>query len=242
MSKRRLGALAALSLATALVATALTGSPAAAATVTYGQDVSGYQGNVNWAAPWPNGGRFAYVKATEGTDYTQPVLRPAVQRLLQRRAHPRRLPLRDARTGRAARPRPTTSSTTAAAGRDGKTLPGAARHRVQPVRRHLLRAVPGGDGRLDQRLPEPVHTPHRPLTRRSTRPPTGGPPAPATTAASAPTRCGIARYSSAPGTLPAGAPTWSFWQYSSTGPFAGDSNQWHGALDRLKVLACDGAC
>nr|WP_268248728.1 hypothetical protein [Actinoplanes ianthinogenes] len=52
----------------------------------------------------------------------------------------------------------------------------------------------------------------------------------------------MARYASAPGTLPAGAPTWSFWQYSSSGPFAGDSNQWHGAWDRLKALACDGTC
>ncbi|GIM94689.1 hypothetical protein Ato02nite_064820 [Paractinoplanes toevensis] len=45
-----------------------------------------------------------------------------------------------------------------------------------------------------------------------------------------------------PGALPAGAPTWSFWQYSSRGPFAGDSNQWHDALDRLRVLACNGGC
>ena len=72
MSKRRLGALAALSLAAALVTTALIGSPASAATVTYGQDVSGYQGNVNWSAQWNAGARFAYIKATEGTYYTNP--------------------------------------------------------------------------------------------------------------------------------------------------------------------------
>ena len=52
----------------------------------------------------------------------------------------------------------------------------------------------------------------------------------------------LARYASTPGTLPAGAPTWSFWQYSSSGPFAGDSNQWNGSLDRLRVLACNGSC
>ena len=72
MSKRTL---AALTLAAALVATALTaltGSPASAATVTYGQDVSGHQGNVNWSAQWSAGSRFAYVKATEGTYYTNP--------------------------------------------------------------------------------------------------------------------------------------------------------------------------
>ncbi len=47
-----------------------------------GMDVSSWQGNVNWSAAWNNGARFAYVKATEGTVH-QPVLRPAVQRLLQ---------------------------------------------------------------------------------------------------------------------------------------------------------------
>jgi GH25 family lysozyme M1 (1,4-beta-N-acetylmuramidase) len=37
-----------------------------------GIDVSGYQGNVDWASYWSQGNRFAYVKATEGTYYTNP--------------------------------------------------------------------------------------------------------------------------------------------------------------------------
>src|SRR5215467_8111329 len=58
----------------ALVATlAFTASPAAAAPAgTQGQDVSGYQGSVNWSAQWNAGSRFAYIKATEGTYYTYP--------------------------------------------------------------------------------------------------------------------------------------------------------------------------
>ena len=92
------------------------GSASAASSVK-GMDVSGYQGNVNWTAAWNNGARFAYVKATEGTSYTQPVLRPAVQRLLQRRHDPGRVPLRHARTSPPAPPKPTTSWRTAAAGR-----------------------------------------------------------------------------------------------------------------------------
>ena len=36
----------------ALLAGLAIASPAQAATVTYGQDVSSYQGNVNWAAQW----------------------------------------------------------------------------------------------------------------------------------------------------------------------------------------------
>jgi len=44
---------------------------AAAATVD-GIDVSGYQGNVDWAGQYNAGKRFAYVKATENTNYTNP--------------------------------------------------------------------------------------------------------------------------------------------------------------------------
>lgn len=39
-------------------------------TRTLGIDVSSYQGNVDWAGQWKFGIRFAYVKATEGTYYT----------------------------------------------------------------------------------------------------------------------------------------------------------------------------
>jgi hypothetical protein len=37
-----------------------------------GLDVSSYQGNVDWAQVQANGAKFAYVKATEGTYYTNP--------------------------------------------------------------------------------------------------------------------------------------------------------------------------
>ena len=41
-------------------------------TQTPGLDVSGYQGNVDWSSVAADGAEFAYVKATEGTDYTNP--------------------------------------------------------------------------------------------------------------------------------------------------------------------------
>jgi GH25 family lysozyme M1 (1,4-beta-N-acetylmuramidase) len=41
-------------------------------TQTPGLDVSSWQGNVNWSAVAANGARFAYVKATESTNYTNP--------------------------------------------------------------------------------------------------------------------------------------------------------------------------
>jgi len=37
-----------------------------------GMDVSGYQGDVDWSAAAADGARFAYVKATESTTYTNP--------------------------------------------------------------------------------------------------------------------------------------------------------------------------
>jgi lysozyme len=37
-----------------------------------GIDVSGYQGNVDWDSHWRLGIRFAYIKATESTSYTNP--------------------------------------------------------------------------------------------------------------------------------------------------------------------------
>ena len=37
-----------------------------------GIDVSGHQGNVDWASYWGQGVKFAYVKATESTTYTNP--------------------------------------------------------------------------------------------------------------------------------------------------------------------------
>jgi GH25 family lysozyme M1 (1,4-beta-N-acetylmuramidase) len=46
--------------------------PASAASSVKGMDVSSHQGNVNWQGAWNNGARFAYVKATEGTGYTNP--------------------------------------------------------------------------------------------------------------------------------------------------------------------------
>jgi GH25 family lysozyme M1 (1,4-beta-N-acetylmuramidase) len=39
---------------------------------TPGLDVSSWQGNVNWSSVAANGARFAYVKATESTNYTNP--------------------------------------------------------------------------------------------------------------------------------------------------------------------------
>ena len=47
----------------------------------------------------------------------------------------------------------------------------------------------------------------------------------------------IAKYASSPGTLPSGAPYYTFWQYADSGTFPGDQDYFNGALDRLQALA-----
>jgi GH25 family lysozyme M1 (1,4-beta-N-acetylmuramidase) len=215
--------LALLSTAAILLATALFSGTASAATVTYGQDVSGHQGNVNWTAQWNAGSRFAYVKATEGSSYTNPYF-----------AQPNG-------AGGAAQ----ADYFIAHGGgwsKDGKTLPGALDIEYNPYGATCYGLSKSG---MVNWIAAFLNQYHARTGRWAT----------IYTTTDWWTTCTgnysgfwansplwLARYSSAPGTLPAGAPTWSFWQYSSTGPFAGDSNQWHGALDRLKVLACNGPC
>jgi len=72
LAKAVAGAVAALAAVLALPAGA-GAAPAtgpAPAVQTPGTDVS--SGTVDWAAAWNNGARFAYVKATESTSYTNP--------------------------------------------------------------------------------------------------------------------------------------------------------------------------
>lgn len=47
----------------------------------------------------------------------------------------------------------------------------------------------------------------------------------------------LASYSTAPGALPNGWSVYSIWQYSSTGPYVGDSNVWNGSYAQLKSFA-----
>jgi GH25 family lysozyme M1 (1,4-beta-N-acetylmuramidase) len=50
----------------------------------------------------------------------------------------------------------------------------------------------------------------------------------------------LANFNSIPGAMPSGWRTYSFWQYSDAGGF--DRDTWNGSPERLKALACDGAC
>ena len=148
--RRRLVPLAVLAVAATALATTLA-TPAQAATVTYGQDVSGYQGNVNWSAQWNAGARFAYIKATEGTYYTNPYFAQQYNGSYNigmiRGSYHFAIP-----NTPAARPRPTTSSPTAAAGpRTARRCPArstsSTTRTAPPVTACRRRACATGSGR-----------------------------------------------------------------------------------------------
>ncbi len=154
-----------LSVAVAAAGLFVAAPSASAAGVVYGMDVSGYQGNVDWTTAWNNGARFAYIKATEGTGYTNPYFAQQYNGsynvgmirgvLPLRTPEPveRRVPGRLLR-----RPRRRLVRRRQDAAR-------RARHRVEPVqRRHVLRLRRrAGMVSLDPALQRRVPLPHRPL-------------------------------------------------------------------------------
>jgi GH25 family lysozyme M1 (1,4-beta-N-acetylmuramidase) len=232
----------AMTLAAGLLGVIVSGSPASAATITYGLDVSGYQGNVNWSAQWNAGARFAYVKATEGTYYTNPYFAQQYNGsynigMIRGSYH-------------FARPDTTSGATQAdyfvghggGWSKDGKTLPGALDIEYNPY---------GGEcyglsqSSMRSWVASFVNEYHARTGRWAVIYSTTDWWTTCTGNYSgfwANDPLWLARYSTSPGTLPNGAPFWSFWQYSSSGPFAGDSDKWNGALSNLKTLACNGSC
>jgi GH25 family lysozyme M1 (1,4-beta-N-acetylmuramidase) len=239
---RRAGLLATLTAAATLLAALVATAPAQAATVTYGQDVSGYQGSVNWTAQWNAGSRFAYVKATEGDYYTNPSFAQqyngSYSAGMIRGAYHFAIPNGAGGAAQA-------DYFVAHGGgwsKDGRTLPGAVDLEYNPYGATCYGLSQAGMRSWISAFLNEYHA----RTGRW---------AVIYTTTDWWTSCTgnysgfwansplwLARYATAPGTLPAGAPAWSFWQYSSSGPFAGDSDQWNGTLDRLKVLACNGTC
>jgi GH25 family lysozyme M1 (1,4-beta-N-acetylmuramidase) len=233
---RRTG-LAVLMAAATLLVTVLTCTPASAATVTYGQDVSGSQGSVDWPAQWSAGSRFAYIKATEGDYYLNPSFmkqydgsyRAGMIRGAYHFANPNR-------SGGSAQ----ADYFLAHGGRwfaDGRTLPGALDIEYNPYgsicygmsQSAMVGWISAFLHRYRSRTGRwaVIYT-----TTRWWRTCTGN-----YRGFWGHSPLWLARYARTPGTLPAGARTWSFWQYSSRGPYAGDSNRWHGSLKRLKALA-----
>jgi len=204
---------------------------------TEGVDVSSHQGNVDWAALWNSGVKWAYVKATEGTYYkntyfTQQYNGSYNIGMIRGTYH---FATPDTTTGTAQADYFVNNG--GGWSRDGKTLPGALDIEWNPY----------GAACYGKSQSAMVTWIRDFLNRYKAR---TGRDAVIYTATSWWTQCTgnysgfgavnplwIARYNTTPGTLPAGWAYHTMWQYTSSGPIVGDHNKFNGAYDRVVALA-----
>ncbi|WP_253771710.1 lysozyme [Goodfellowiella coeruleoviolacea] len=202
-----------------------------------GMDVSSHQGNVNWAGAWNNGARFAYVKATEGTGYTNPYFAQQYNGSYNvgmiRGAYHFALPGNSSGAAQA-------NYFLANGGRwskDGKTLPGALDMEYNPY------------GATCYGLSKAAMVSWIKAFSDTYRAATGVYPVIYTSTSWWTTCVGtsgdfsstnplwVARYASSVGTLPYNWGYHTIWQYADSGTFPGDQNSFNGAYDRLQALA-----
>ncbi|KAA2260116.1 hypothetical protein F0L68_20535 [Solihabitans fulvus] len=206
-------------------------------TQTPGLDVSGYQGNVNWSSVRANGARFAYVKATEGTGYTNAYFAQQYNGsynvgLIRGAYH-------------FAHPNSSSGATQAnyfvshggGWSRDGKTLPPMLDIEYNPSGSTCYGISQGAMRSWILDFSNTVHsrTGRYPTVYTSTNwwnQCVGN-----WTALGSTNPLFIARYSSSAGTLPAGWGFYTFWQFNDHGTFPGDQDVFNGAADRLVALA-----
>lgn len=199
-----------------------------------GIDVSGHQGNVNWSSYRAQGKKFAYIKATEGTGYTNPYwssqFSGSYKAGLVRGSY------------HFARPDLSSGSSQARffAGNgggwsgDGKTLPGALDMEFNPAGSTCYGK---SQSAMTSWIKDFVRTYHAKTSRYPV----------IYTAKSWWDQCvggghglqkvspiWVARYNSYAGALPSGWGNYTFWQYSDQ-PI--DKNEFAGSSDRLRHLA-----
>ncbi|MBD0695972.1 hypothetical protein BG452_22365 [Streptomyces sp. CBMA123] len=215
------------------------GSPPALldAAQTPGLDVASYQGNVDWTTTAANGAQFAYVKATEGTSYTNPYFAQqyngSYNAGLIRGAYHFALPDHSSGTAQANWFVDHGGGWSA----DGATLPPALDIEYNPYGASCY-------GLSQSAMVGWIRDFSNTVLNRTGRYPTiytttnwwsgctgnyGG--------FGATNPLWIARYSSTAGTLPNGWGYQTFWQYSDSGTFPGDQDLFNGAADRLSALA-----
>lgn len=202
-----------------------------------GNDVSGWQGDVNWASVKRKGGKFTYVKATEGTGFRNPHFTQQYNGsydvgLIRGAYH---------------FARPDVSGGAAQAkyfvrhggrwGPDAKTLPGALDVEYNPYGDTCYGKSKRG---MTKWIKSFVDT-YADLV--------GRPPAIYTSTSWWKTCTGntplfgkrsplwIARYNDYIGELPAGWPTHTIWQFSDSGKLPGDQNYFNGSMEQLRVFA-----
>ncbi|MFD1148218.1 lysozyme [Saccharothrix hoggarensis] len=200
--------------------------------VVYGIDVSGHQGNVDWAYWWGQGKRFAYVKATESTGYRNPYFAQQYNGSYNigmiRGAYHFALPDRSTGTAQA----DYFVNNGGGWSRDGKTLPGALDMEYNPYGSTCYGLSKASMTSWIRAFSDRYHarTSRWPVIYTSTswwnQCVSGD--------FSSTNPLWVARYSSTVGTLPYAWSIYTFWQYSSS-PI--DQNQFNGAYDRLQALA-----
>lgn len=197
-----------------------------------GIDVSGWQGNVDWAAQWNAGRRFVWAKATENTNYTNPFFAQQYngsynQGFIRGAYH---------------FATPNTSSGSAQANyfsahgggwsADGRTLPGALDMEYNP---YGATCYGLSKAAMTQWILDFSNTYHARWQKW---------PAIYTSTSwwsqcvsgdfSSTNPLWVARYAAAPGALPCCWGVYTVWQFSSS-PI--DQNSFNGSIDRLQVLA-----
>lgn len=223
---------------TAQMPSAMSASVMAAATASVkGMDVSGYQGNVAWSTAYANGARFAYVKATEGTSYTNPYFAQQYNGSYNvgmiRGSYHFALPGNSSGSAQADYFVNHGGGWSA----DGKTLPGAVDLEYNPY------------GATCYGLSKSSMAAWITAFSNRYRTRTGRYPAIYTSTSwwtqcvgtsgnySATSPLWVARYSTAVGTLPYAWTFHTFWQFADSGVFPGDQNLFNGAYSRLQALA-----
>jgi uncharacterized protein with LGFP repeats/GH25 family lysozyme M1 (1,4-beta-N-acetylmuramidase) len=204
-----------------------------------GVDVSGYQPGVNWASQFNQGARFAYVKASEGTYYTNDQF------------YDQYTGSRNAGMIRGAYHFATPSTSTGADqarffvangggwSADGMTLPPLLDIEYNPYQTLGNTCYNMSQNQMigwirDFSNTMQALTGRQPVIYTTTdwwNTCTGN------NAGFANQALHLARYSTDPGPLPNGWSFYSIWQYSSEGPFVGDSNVWNGTYQQLKTFA-----
>ncbi|MDX3225583.1 GH25 family lysozyme [Streptomyces sp. ME19-01-6] len=202
-----------------------------------GVDVSSHQGNVAWSTLWSSGVRFAYVKATEGTTYTNPYFSQQYTGsynvgMIRGSYH---FALPDNSSGAAQ----ATYFVNHGGGwsKDGKTLPGALDMEYNPYGATCY----GKSASAMVSWIKDFTTTYKSLTGRDAviytstswwKSCTGN-----SSAFGGTNPLWIPRYGSSVGELPAGWGFHTIWQYTSSGATVGDHNKFNGAIDRVQALA-----
>jgi len=202
-----------------------------------GLDVSSYQGSVNWATVAADGAKFAFVKATEATDYTNPDFSQQYEgsynagliRGAYHFAHP------DESSGA------TQANYFLAHGggwsADGKTLPGMLDIEYNPSGAECYGLSTASMTSWISSFSNTYHasTGRYPIIYTTTdwwNTCTGG-----SAAFGSTNPLFVASYSSSVGSLPPGWAYYSFWQWADSGTFPGDQDVWNGSQAGLVAMA-----